>query len=68
MGERFGPKGSQHLPTSYEIGVFHEDGDLIQITSHDTVAGWQPIDMVQTILDKMSQADFNFKDLEMFCD
>ena len=68
VGERFGPKGSHHIPTSYEIGVFGEDGDLIQITSHDTVAGWQPIDMVQTILQKMERSDFNIKDLELFCE
>ena len=60
--------GPKHLPTSYEIGVFGEDGDLIQITSYDTVASYQRIDMVRTILDKMALDNFNIKDLEMFCD
>lgn len=61
--------GPKHLPTSYEIAVMRgSDGGLIQITSHDTVAAYQRIDMVQTILDKMSQADFNIGDLEFFCD
>jgi|TARA_Y100000310_G_scaffold187534_1_gene187575 hypothetical protein len=60
--------GPKHLPTSYEVAVFGEDGHLIQITSYDTVAGWQPIDMVQTLLDKMGRDDFNIKDLEFYCD
>jgi hypothetical protein len=60
--------GPKHLPTSYELAVMNEDGDLIQITSYDTVAAYQRIDMVQILLDKMSQTDFDVRDLELFCD
>ena len=68
VGDRWDDTKDQHIPTSYEIGVFGEDGDLIQITSCDTVAPYQRIDMVQTILQKMERDDFNIKDLELFCD
>ena len=60
--------GPKHLPTSYELAVINEEGDLIQITSYDTVASYQRIDMVRIILDKMGREDFNIKDLELFCE
>lgn len=60
--------GPKYFPLSYEIGVRGEDGELIQITSYDTVAPYQSLDMVQTILQKMERDGFNIKDLELFCD
>jgi hypothetical protein len=68
FGERYDTPERQHIPLSYEIGVFNEEGSLIQITPYDTVAPYQTLDMVRTILAKMEDEDFNPKDLEMFCD
>jgi len=67
-GDRFSDTKDQHIPLTYELAVFNEDSELIQITSHDTVAAYQRVDMIQTILDKMGREDFNIKDLELFCD
>ena len=68
VGERFGPEGSQHIPTSYELAVLDPNGIFIPLTSCDDVAGWQPLDMVQTIIQKMERDNFNPKDLEFYCD
>lgn len=68
IGERFGPEGSQHIPTSFEVAVMDPNGDFIKLTYCDAVAGWQSPDMVQTLLNKMGSEDFNPKDLELFCD
>ena len=67
-GERFGPEGSQHIPTSFEVAVMDPNGDFLPITSSDQVAGWQSLDMVQTLVAKMERDNFNPKDLELFCD
>jgi hypothetical protein len=68
VGERFGPEGSQHIPTSFEVAVMDPDGNFLPITSNDQVAGWQSLDMVQALADKMSRDNFNPKDLELYCD
>ena len=68
VGDRWSDPKDQHIPLTYELGVFNEDSELIQLTSVDTVAPYQRVDMIQTILDKMGREDFNIKDLELFCD
>ena len=67
-GERFGPEGSQHIPTSYEVAVLNPNGDFIKLTSCDDVAGWQSLDMVQTLVQKLERENFDPRDLELFCD
>ena len=67
-GERFGAEGTQHIPTSFEVAVMDPNGDFLPITSSDQVAGWQSLDMVQTLKEKMNRDNFNPKDLHLFCD
>ena len=67
-GERFGPEGSQHIPTSFEVAVMDQNGNFVRLTDCDDVAGWQSLDMVQTLKEKMNRDNFNPKDLHLFCD
>ncbi len=68
VGERFGPEGSHFFPTSYEVAVLSPAGDMVSLTEHDSVAGWQSLDMVQTILQKMEREDFTPSDLTLYCE
>ena len=68
VGERFGPEGSQHFPTTYEVAVLDEDDNFLPLTSMDQVAGWQSPDVVEALIQKMSRDDFDHKDLKFYCD
>ena len=68
VGDRYDREGTQHIPTSYEVAVLDPNGDFIKLTSCDDVAGWQSLDIVQTILGKMGRDNFNPKDLEHICE
>ena len=68
VGDRYDREGTQHIPTSYEVAVLDPNGSFIPLTSCDDVAGWQSLDIVQTILGKMERDNFNPKDLELFCE
>tara|TARA_R110000796_G_scaffold9573_6_gene32601 strand:+ start:498 stop:827 length:330 start_codon:yes stop_codon:yes gene_type:complete len=67
VGERFGPEGSQHFPTSFEVAVMDPNGDFLPINISDDVAGWQSLDIVQALKDKMGRDTFDPKDLHFFC-
>ena len=68
VGDRLGPEGSQHIPTSFEVAVMDPNREFIKLTYYDDVAARQSPDMVQKLLNKMGSEDFNPKDLELFCD
>ncbi len=56
------------IPTSFEIAVVRPFGGFVPLTEHDDVAGYQPLSMVETLLQKMGRDDFDAHDLELFCE
>jgi hypothetical protein len=68
VGDRSGPEGSQHIPTSFEVEVRNGNGSCIWLTHFDSVAGWQSPSVVATLIQKMSREDFNPVDLIYFCE
>tara|TARA_R110002012_G_scaffold318011_1_gene535421 strand:- start:560 stop:889 length:330 start_codon:yes stop_codon:yes gene_type:complete len=68
VGDRFGPDGSHYIPTSYEVAVMDPNGAFLPIYGMDDVAGWQSLDIVQALKDRMSRDTFDPKDLHLFCD
>ena len=44
------------------------NGAFLPIYGMDDVAGWQSLDIVQALKDRMSRDTFDPKDLHLFCD
>ena len=59
IGERFGPEGSHHFPTSFELAVMDKNGGFIPIGNHDDVAGWQPWEVIEALITKLESGDLN---------
>jgi len=68
VGGRWDEEGSQHFPTTFELAVLDKNGKFYPLTSCDDVAGWQPIDMIEIIVDRMSRRHFDIAELKYFCD